>query len=319
MPLTGLSLRIWLNRYVHFLPDGSSVHFRTKGMPGRFAPGPLSKDLVRELLQRRFYTGQVIYRGVDEHGRRRRRHNIVETFQGQQPILIGLETFDQAQKIRQTLYRSPRAKYGRPAEVYPLSGLLRCMLCRRPMRAFSSSGRRYYRDSTRIDHCGECDQPSVLADDIEAQVADFLSHIALPEGWPDNAMEWLGLGGSDNGQEAQRRWERAKGLYLRGDIGREQYDAEKKRYESSAQGLTKSQVTATMALGDLIRDFAQEWDRALPIEKRKLLRVAVAAVFVRGNRLVGIQPTPALLPFVSRSSEESHCNYGDDGHGRLFK
>ena len=68
-----------------------------------------------------------------------------------------------------------------------------------------------------------------------------------------------------------------------------------------------------MALGALIHDFAREWAKALPIEKRKLLRFAIAAAFVWDNTLVAIQPTPALFPLVSRFIEESHCICGDDG------
>ena len=57
----------------------------------------------------------------------------------------------------------------------------------------------------------------------------------------------------------------------------------------------------------------KEWAKALPIEKRKLLRFAIAAAFVWDNTLVAIQPTPALFPLVSRFIEESHCICGDDG------
>jgi hypothetical protein len=302
-----------LNTYVHFLPDGSGVHFRTKGMPGRFEPGLLSKDLVRELLQRRFYTGQLVYRGVDERGQRRRRNNIAETFQGQHPVLVDVETFNKALDIRKTYTHSPRVQYGKAATVFPLSGILRCASCGAPMRGASTSGRRYYQDTTRIEHRGECEQLWVRADEIETQVADLLGRIRLPEDWPANAETWLGMDGAGNSQQAQLRWERAKELYLRGDINHEQYEVEMRLYESGANDLTSQIISATIALGDVIRNFAQEWARALPVEKRKLLRFALAAAFVRGNTLVAIQPTPALFPLMSRSLEESQSRCGDDG------
>jgi site-specific DNA recombinase len=54
----------------------AAASFRTKGLPGRFPPGPFSKDSVRELLQHRFYTGMVNYygrmpRGASANGRMR--------------------------------------------------------------------------------------------------------------------------------------------------------------------------------------------------------------------------------------------------------
>ena len=153
----------------------------------------------------------------------------------------------------------------------------------------------------------------VRADEIETQVADWLSRIQLPEDWPANAETWLGMNSTGNHQPAQLRWERAKELYLRGDITHEQYEVEMRLYESGASDLTSQTISATIALGDVIRNFAQEWARALPVEKRKLLRFALAAAFVRGNTLVAIQPTPALFPLMSRSLEESQSRCGDDG------
>ena len=154
---------------------------------------------------------------------------------------------------------------------------------------------------------------TVPADDIETQLADFLSRIVLPDDWPNNAAQWLGIADVENEQQVQLRWERAKELYLRGDINHKQYQDELRLYEASERVWTNSTLSATITLGDLIRNFSQEWAKALSAEKRKLLRFALAAAFVRGNTLVAIQPTPALFPLVSRSPEGSQSRCGDDG------
>lgn len=112
---------------------------------------------------------------------------------------------------------------------------------------------------------------------------------------------------------SQLRWERAKELYLRGDINHEQYEAETRLYEAGANDLTGQTSSAPIALGDVIRNFAQEWARALLVEKRKLLRFALATAFERGNTLVAIQPTPALFLLMSGSLEGSQSRCGDDG------
>jgi hypothetical protein len=78
------------------------------------------------------------------------------------------------------------------------------------------SGRRYYQDTTRIEHRGECERLWVSADEIETQVADLLSCIQLPEGWPANAEAWPGLDSAGNNQQAQLQLERAVGKGLTG-------------------------------------------------------------------------------------------------------
>ncbi len=304
-----------LNAQPFLLADGSSVHFRTKGIPNRYPPGPLTKDAVRELLQRRFYVGQIVYRSFDEQGKRRRRTNITETFQGKQPPLIDQATFDKAQELRQDFGCSPRFQYSKPAEIYPLSGLIRCASCGLPMRAFSSHARRYYQDVTRIEHRGQCDQLSVRADEIEDQVADYLNQVRLPDDWQTNARQWLGAEEAQNHTLlVQQRWARVKELFLRGDIGREEFEAEKQAVDSLKNwDLTNRKFDATMTAGEIVRNLAQSWARALPIEKKKLLRLMLSAVFVRGNALVAVQPTPALFPLMSRFVGDLYCSCGDDG------
>lgn len=304
-----------LNAYPYVLPDNTVVHFRTKGIPGYYLPRPFAKDSVRDLLQRPLYVGKLVYRGSDDHGGRRRRRAVAEIFESSHPILIDQATFDKAQEIRKTLFRVPRVKHGHPSEIYPLAGILRCADCGLAMRAASTRGRRYYRDATRIEHKGPCEQPTILANDIEAQVADLICRVQLPDDWPDSAAEWLGLQGRAESQQAQERWERAKEMYLKGEIKREDFDAERQRYELYNESLTKLEAGAIIELGHVMRLFVPTWAEALPIEKKKLLRLTVAAVFVRGNSLVALQATPAFLPLVLRafSQEGESCNCGDDG------
>ncbi|MBN1887651.1 MAG: recombinase family protein [Thermoflexales bacterium] len=302
-----------LNAYLHTLPDGSTLHFRTKGHPGRFQPGPFTKDAVRDLLQRKLYIGQVVYRGTDEQGKRRRRSHVAETFDSDHPTLIDRATFDQAQALRQAWTHSPRFQYNKPAEVYPLSGLIRCASCGLPMRAFSSGGRRYYQDVTRIEHRGTCDQVVVHAEDIEAQVIDYFSHIQWPDDWPAGAAQVLGLQEIQDGQQATERWERAKELYIRGDINRDMYEEEARIFASQDWDLTKTQFNASITAGYVLRELVASWCSSLPLEKKRLLRLSLSAVYVRGYALVAIQPTPALFPLVSNFTKDLYCRYGDDG------
>ena len=44
------------------------------------------------------------------------------------------------------------------------------------------------------------------------------------------------------------------------------------------------------------------WDRTLPTERKKLLRKAIRAAFVRGDTFVALQPTEAFTPLVELKS-----------------
>jgi len=98
------------------------------------------------------------------------------------------------------------------------------------MRGISShDGRRYYRDVTRIEKTGECNQPLIFAESIEHQITQIL--LKTTQDAPD-------LVGSAQAQieAAEERYERAKFLYLAGDISREVYEDERTRRESTLGG-----------------------------------------------------------------------------------
>jgi hypothetical protein len=67
-----------------------------------------------------------------------------------------------------------------------------------------------------------------------------------------------------------------------------------------------------MALYNLVRQTLVEWDRTLPTERKRLLRLVVEVVFLRGSSILAFQPTLAFLPFLR--GKKGSCNSGSDGH-----
>ena len=301
-----------LNEYEHELPDGTIVHFRSKRLPERGGPGPFCKDSVRSILTRPFYTGVVPYYGVTPEGRKRKKP--VALYPGRHEPLISQELFDRCQEIRQLTYRFPRRREGKATRVYYLSGILFCAQCRGKMRAQASSGgRRYYACVTRLQRRGSCDQPMVPAEEIETQVVDFLSSLPIPLDWESWLMRIL-RPGEDleemRKQEAavRERLARAKELYLAGDIDKERYEKEKLACHRALADLRPKEITDIIAAVQMLKDFEQRWAAASDLEKKKLLRGAVAAAFIRGHALVAVQPQEQLYPLL-------HCfYYGSDGN-----
>ena len=287
------------------MPDGSHLPFRTKGSPVNKEPGPISRDYIRGMLNRIFFAGKIAYQGVDEKGNKRRRGDSQETFEGKHPALIEESLFEEVQEIREVMSTNPREKGGMSVRIFPLSGLIRCGICGSPLRGVSNHGRRYYRDSAQIEKRFDCNQPLARADAVENQVVEYLRNIMV------NVHSEATVHGLQIAMdEIEARHERAKFLFLAGEMNKEQYEQERERKESALNSLRQSDSNAIMALDNLVRQSLVEWDRTLPTERKRLLRLIVEVVFLRGNTVVAFQPTLAFLPFLRGSAG---CFCGSDG------
>lgn len=301
----------FLNAQDAVMPDGSRLPFRTKGSPVSKEPGPISRDYIRGMLNRIFYAGKIAYQGVDEKGKKRRRGDAQETFKGKHPALIDEVLFEEVQEIRGLMATNPREKGGMNVKVFPLSGMIRCGLCGSPMRGVSNHGRRYYRDSAQIEKRLDCNQPLARAEAAENQVVEYLRSI-MANVHTEASVRGLQIAM----EEIEARFDRAKFLFLAGEMGKEQFEQERERKEKALNDLRRSDINAIMALDNLVRQSLAEWDRTLPTERKRLLRLIVEVVFLRGNTVVAFQPTLAFLPFLRGSAG---CNCGSDGHRPICK
>jgi site-specific DNA recombinase len=308
-----------LNGYEHALADGSVVHLRTKGRPGRFPPGRFTKDNVRHVLQRPFYAGLIPYYGKDDQGRKRKRGQVTSVFPGQHEALVSTEDFEKAQELRRQLARRSRGKESGGVNVYPLSGLLICDSCGLPMRATRSARKyRYYRDTSRIEHREKCDQPTLRAEEIEEQVVDLVRSLgqSLPPDWRERVVEQMILPEQqaaieEREQEIQARMERATRLHLEGHIEYERFLEEKRRFQAAMADLRPAEVGAIIHVGEILEAFDQHWEQAeAPLQQNGLLRMALAGVRVQRYSLTAVQPTVAAFPLVGQ-----FCPSGSDGNG----
>lgn len=190
-------------------------------------------------------------------------------------------------------------------KVFPLSGMIRCGLCGSPMRGVSNHGRRYYRDAAQIEKWFDCNQPLSKAETVENHLVEYLRSLMVNV-HTEATVRGLQLAMD----EIESRFERAKFLFLAGEMGKEQFEQERERKETALDSLRHSDLNAIMALDNLVRQSLVEWDRTLPTERKRLLRLIVEVVFLRGNTVVAFQPTLAFLPFLRGSAG---CNCGSDG------
>jgi site-specific DNA recombinase len=302
-----------LNAHQHTDENGRQIRFRTKGRRGRCGPGRFSKDSIRDMLQNFAYTGQMPYFGDKLNGRRKR--DPVAVYPGPHPALVDQALFDRCQEVRTLMSCHPRKAENHMSNLYLLSGLLYCQQCKRPMRAQSGNGVRYYQDKTRIQHSGPCDQVMVRAEEVEEQVAQYFLSFHLPATWREEVIARL-CSAEDleamerSRQEVESRLARIVELYLAGDLRREQYEQEKRACYDQLADLQPNGYSVVMNAGETLNRFETLWSTGTALEKKKLLRSAVAAVLIRGKLVRAIQLREAFYPFVPYRLGRNH---GSDG------
>ncbi|MCP4282831.1 MAG: hypothetical protein GY792_00010, partial [Gammaproteobacteria bacterium] len=163
-----------LNTAIHRLPDGQTLPVRHKGARGRTQPGKFSKDNIRGMLSRIFYTGKIPYYGKTQDGKSRKRRAPQAIYEGRQPAIINERDFQEVQDMRYLLGHNPRTRRTTPANVYPLTQRLHCAECGGGYRGTSVRRRRYYRNVMQVEHKGTCSQSNLIADEVEREVFETL-------------------------------------------------------------------------------------------------------------------------------------------------
>ncbi len=294
------------------LPDGGQILIRQKGLKGYSDPGVFSKDVVRSLLHRQAYTGKIPYVGFDDKGKYRSRKPPIEVFEGLHPALVSDELFDQVTKVREAYGRYAPVRSSRELRCFILTGILKCGYCGSNLRGVSCQGKYFsYDDGAKIDGVTDCCQKPVKARMIEDKIAGTLRAI-LDQADEQQTIEIL------RGQltAAEQRFKRAQELYLAGQIDRGYYEQELDLFEENTSRLQKDGLHATMALHDLVRTDLARWDALSPIEKKRLLRLAIEAAWVRGNALVALKPTIAFRPIIGNRLKAT-MGLSDSGEGGI--
>jgi DNA invertase Pin-like site-specific DNA recombinase len=287
-----LTIATALNEMAITRPDGSQVQARQKGRGYENGPGPFTRDVVRDMLKRLAYTGQLPYQGVDANGHHRKREEPGEILAGAHQAIIDVETFNKAQEIRKLRNRIS-SNANQPVQIFPLTGILYCARCGRRMRGVSKEQRRnnYYQCSSSLDGTTKCSQKLVRAYNVEQQVIKWLKQVV--KGFaPDDALL------AANSDEYEQRHQRAQSLYLAGEISEEIFLAEKEKWEQIERLLLLPETHAKIKFVNEIAPQIERWDNLEQLNKKRLLRGLVEAIFIHGNALAGITPSSTFLPFV---------------------
>jgi hypothetical protein len=284
-----------LNDEIFVLPNGDEVRFRTKGVPGRFPPGPFTKDAIRDIISNPVYAGYVTYAGSDADGNKRRKP--IQLFEGQHPAIVSVKIYLRAQRVRRNRYhRSDSATTS--ARTYPLSRLVFCADAHQPMRGVSTGQYRYYADKLcrcklPKEHRGH--QPNVSAPEIEEQVRDLVTRIRIPAEWQERILAYVF---SDDGIDEllfekkiiRERLRRAEDLYRRGNYTREEFARIESQYHRQLRALAPTATYVGQESIQLLENLPLLWESLDDEQRNCIYRVLLSGVYVRGKAIAEVEP-----------------------------
>lgn len=218
-----------------------------------------------------------------------------------------MTTWERTQEqLRRRAYRHETTKL--TDQIYPLRKKAYCVGCGRRLRGRNQHGQRCYRCPAAAygEHCSE--SRDVRATLLESQVGDWLAQWRLPENWQSQVMARIGSG-DGQAREAQKR------------IAKLDAALEQLRKQHKWQLLSDEQLLSESAdikrerdsihippppnldrVRQWLRNLPAIWERATDLEKLKLLDALIEKVWIKGGRIVAIEPRVAVYPlWIKRS------------------
>ncbi len=270
--------------------------FRTANKTGRRR---FAKDSIRTLLQNPFYTGQVAsYRGVKRKPQ--------ELYPGQHEAIISQEIFSRCQEVRLKRNAGERGKAPGHARTYPASGTLFCWECGTRYRGQNAHGERRYYDPGQAEYRIECRQPKLVdASAIEEELGGILGDISLPDDWRQNILRQVNRYNPEDNEQKRRQLqaqlERAKQLFIQGDLTGDEYKTEKMRVHASLSRLQPVTGRSLIDAGELLSDFSRIWGLANLEERKRLLRASLEAAYIEKSAITAVKPRPEFYNLIYRS------------------
>lgn len=272
---------------------------------------PFSTEMVRDMLQNRTYLGYIKYQPYQRHSDGRRSWNgKVEWFPGKHQAMIPNDLFDQCQEIRYA--KAKNHEYYPKHRVYLLRDLIYCADCVANMPSdvqddeygkmrphTMHSNYRYYRCRAR-DFVRDCPQRSTAADTLEQQVVAVLKTLKPPADWRERMVQAVGQLIGDQNLEVRiaNIKEIIERMDFRWDNGfitdKNAYLEERVKLQHELERLTPIPDDELEIAADVLENFTAHWEMAHGDLKaqEELIKLIVARVWVRGDRVVGMSLRP---------------------------
>lgn len=280
----------------------------------RVGQKPVSKDLTRDLLQNRVYTGRVCHSDTQYAGSlgemKKSSRGRKEWFEGKHDGIIPDELFETCLEVRKNL--EARRASPTQSQFYLLKDKLYCASCmaNRPdgikdhkygrMRGSYDNQRKktLYRCSSKLRGYTGCERSYVEAVRIEQQVIDLLMSLKPSENF-EKRVESL-LKQQSNHQQAYLRIDELQQVIKRIDVSWENGFLEQDEYLSRHRQLTQEieslrpvQMDDVMEYADILKNFSAYWEGCLEVDdpneaRYQLIEKVVERVYVDGDTIKGL-------------------------------
>ena len=292
------SLSEWLNE----------LGFRTKGRRRTDSLGRKTQDTsrkftgssVRDLLKNAFFIGKVQYKG--------------ELFTGKHQPLVDQELFERVQKQKQENRSRRSSGANQKAEIaHLLLALIRCYECGTPLwsQTQGRDGSTYYKSprkgfDTGCDYSGH----AFVGRPVDEQIEQIFGEFTLRENWIDWIIDNYVLNASvteavKRREAIQGRLERARHLYVEGDITWTEYTKIKNETDGLMASTYIPEYDDVLEAGKLLSDFRELWQCASVAQRNRLLRTMLHAVYVDPERkqVIGLAPKEAFFAPILAMTE----------------
>ncbi len=274
----------------------NAAGYRTAGNQGN---RPFSRDTVRDMLQNRFYLGEL---PDGNNGWIKGKH---------QPF-VSQELFNMAQEQRARKRRSKNGSVRNKARTYSLSGILWCGICKSKVgihRGHNGKPRVYCRGRAQG---ADCNCKATFLEIYEAQIEWYIENFVIPEDYQERILEAhrkLEAAYDDSAKRhatLENRLARIKELYEWGHKPKDEYLAEYDAIQRELRALAApdDKRKTLDKLAHFLSNVVDAWKEAAQEQRNKLASALFEQVWIEHNRVVGIKPREELKPFFQLSYEE---------------
>ncbi len=275
---------------------------------------PINKEMVRDMLQNRVYTGQVPYTETIYNGtlgeKKVSRRNRAEWFKGKHKPIITEELFSLCQQIRAGMVRPRHAASAK--RIYIMHDRVFCAECiaKKPITLIDENygrmrpkfhnqrGYAHYHCLSHDRGYEKCSQENVPLPVIENQVVNIISALNIPPGFQDRVH--TAIRSKSEYEASMRRIEEIKAMVEKVDLEWEHSFIEKDVYIAKRQKL-KDEMNALRPIeedvlneaADLLQNFRHYWNECEKTDqpdfaRQQLISKVVNRVFVHGEQVVAV-------------------------------
>ncbi len=272
---------------------------------------PFGKDTVRDMLCNAYYVGNIRYRGMTVRPKGVSfRSTQPRVSEGKHEAIISEDLWQRSQAVRASRWATVKS-IKKTVRINLLQGLVVCSYCGRRLNIQTPKNcATYYRENSH--HRGYHDCPyigqSVRAEVIDAQIAELIGSIRLPENWEPIVRQMLHEQRDQVDPESERKEIRGQLRLMRENYERGLYEGEEYQYWQKVSTLKEKLALldrvpepAINRAAQTLLDLRETWENTTLEERRDLVHFMIQEVGVDmdAKSILWVKARPDYEPLFS--------------------